>query len=175
MKKEIERKFLVQKEDLVSLLMFMPHCSYDIWQYYISEDVRLRTETHSDGVEKANFTIKISNDSLLERDEWESSISVSDAESLRKNLIKSRVGLGSVRKTRHVLRGREGMNWEIDIFHGSNEGLIIAEIELPNKDYKLELNKCPWIGEEVTNNEKYYNSYLAANSYLEWKDEGRQT
>jgi adenylate cyclase len=59
----------------------------------------------------------------------------------------------------------------VDIFHGSNEGLIIAEVEVPDKDYDLKLTPYGWIGKEVTEDDRYYNSYLAKNPYKNWSKE----
>jgi CYTH domain-containing protein len=168
---EIERKFLINNEKLIELLEFMPHCSYDIWQYYMSEDIRLRIATHSDGHEVANFTIKTDNKTLMTRNEFESIVSIEDAKSLAHVLTKSEVGLGPVRKSRHVFNHDGTVKWEVDIFHGSNEGLIIAEVEIPNEDYDLKLAPYGWIGKEVTEDERYYNSNLAKNPYKNWSKE----
>ena len=169
---EIERKFLVNKEHLLQLLEFMPHCSCDIWQYYMSENIRLRIETHSDGHKVSNFTIKTDGDSSMDRNEFISTISIEDADNFCDILIKSKVGLGSIRKSRHIFHHDHIVKWEVDIFHGKNEGLIIAEIEIPNKEYELQIRPYGWIGEEVTNDKRYYNNYLAKHPYREWKNEG---
>ncbi len=58
--------------------------------------------------------------------------------------------------------------WEIDIFEGQNEGLIIAELEL--RDPKQSFQIPPWIGEEVTYDKRYYNSYLYYHPYCSWKE-----
>jgi adenylate cyclase len=171
MAKEIERKFLVDKDHLIYLLEFMPHSSYDIWQYYISENVRLRIEHHSDGHEIANFTVKTGTGSLMERNELVSTVAIEDAKKFSDILMKSKPGLGSIRKSRHVIRKDGTVKWEIDIFHGSNEGLIIAEIELPNREYDLgNLSMHQWLGREVTEDERYYNSYLSKNPYSKWEN-----
>jgi adenylate cyclase len=168
---EIERKFLINNEKLVELLEFMPHCAYDIWQYYMSEDIRLRIATHSDGHEVANFTIKTDNKTFRTRNEFESIVSIEDAKTLARVLTKSEVGLGAIRKSRHVFDHDGTVKWEVDIFHGSNEGLIIAEVEVPDKDYDLKLTPYGWIGKEVTEDDRYYNSYLAKNPYKNWRKE----
>lgn len=168
---EIERKFLINNEKFIELLEFMPHCSYGIWQYYMSDDIRLRIATHSDGHEVANFTIKTDNKTLMTRNEFESIVSIEDARTLAHVLTKSEVGLGPVRKSRHVFNHDGTVKWEVDIFHGSNEGLIIAEIEIPHKDYDLKLDPHGWIGVEVTEVERYYNSNLAKNPYKNWSKE----
>ena len=66
-----------------------------------------------------------------------------------------------------VLSG-EGLIWEVDEFHGDDEGLVIAEIEVPSKDYEIEIPE--WIDEEVTGNHKYYNHTL---SFVSWKDQAQ--
>lgn len=57
--------------------------------------------------------------------------------------------------------------WEIDVFSGKNEGLIVAEIELKSEDEKYGIPN--WIAEEVTGEEKYYNSNLVTIPYKHWK------
>ncbi|MBT4035379.1 MAG: CYTH domain-containing protein [Candidatus Marinimicrobia bacterium] len=57
--------------------------------------------------------------------------------------------------------------WEIDEFHGENDGLTVAEVELLSEDQ--EFPKPEWIGEEVTGDPRYYNSNLIANPYTKWK------
>lgn len=57
--------------------------------------------------------------------------------------------------------------WEVDIFRGVNQGLVIAEIELPSEDYKIELPD--FIGKEVTNDPRYHNSYLAKMPFSTWE------
>lgn len=58
------------------------------------------------------------------------------------------------------------LKWEVDVFHGDNEGLIVAEIEVPSEDTIIDLPD--WIGEEVTGQKRYYNSHLIANPYNKW-------
>ena len=60
-----------------------------------------------------------------------------------------------------------GFVWEVDEFFGDNEGLVMAEIELPSVDASFE--KPEWIGEEVTGDPRYYNSMLARNPYKNWR------
>lgn len=60
----------------------------------------------------------------------------------------------------------EGLHWEVDEFLGENEGLIVAEIEVPSEDVVVTLPT--WIGEEVTGNHKYYNSQLCKVPYKKW-------
>ena len=69
-------------------------------------------------------------------------------------------------KTRHIVH-HNGMKWEIDIFHGHNEGLRIAEVELEREDQPLALPE--WAGEEVSHEPKFYNSELARHPYISWE------
>ena len=83
------------------------------------------------------------------------------ANEIIENLCKKPV----INKTRHyVTHGNH--TWEIDEFHNENQGLIVAEIELTTLDE--EFTKPNWIGNEVTNDLRYYNNNLANNPYSEW-------
>ncbi|MEO8501635.1 MAG: adenylate cyclase, partial [Vicinamibacteria bacterium] len=59
-----------------------------------------------------------------------------------------------------------GRAWEIDVFHGENEGLVIAEVELPSAEAKVELPN--WVGREVSDDPRYFNSNLLKNPYSAW-------
>ena len=56
--------------------------------------------------------------------------------------------------------------FEVDEFHGENEGLVMAEIELRNPDEPFE--SPSWLGKEVTDDARYYNGYLARHPYQTW-------
>jgi adenylate cyclase len=58
------------------------------------------------------------------------------------------------------------LNWEIDVFSGENLGLVTAEIELLDENYQIELP--PWIGSEVTGQDRYYNGSLAQHPFSSW-------
>lgn len=60
----------------------------------------------------------------------------------------------------------EGLHWEIDEFHGDNEGLIVAELEVPSEEVHFTLPA--WIGQEVTGDHRYYNSQLCKMPYKKW-------
>ena len=62
----------------------------------------------------------------------------------------------------------EGLHWEVDEFKGDNEGLVVAEIEVPEESCSFPIPE--WIGAEVTGDHRYYNSALCKNPYKEWKD-----
>jgi len=70
-----------------------------------------------------------------------------------------------IEKTRYKIP-HGGLIWEIDEFHGVNDGLIVAECELESEDQAID--KPDWIGEEVTGDPRYFNSNLIANPYSSW-------
>lgn len=71
-------------------------------------------------------------------------------------------------KTRYRVEHR-GHGWDVDEFHGENDGLIVAEVELKSETEHVELP--PWIGLEVTNDPRYFNSSLTRTPYRDWKTE----
>ena len=98
----------------------------------------------------------------IERDEYEYDIPRDDAE----RMLATMCGL-VVEKTRH-LREHAGHTWEVDVFHGDNEGLVVAEVELKSADEEIVIPG--WVGEEVSLDLRYRVGYLSRNPYREWKD-----
>jgi adenylate cyclase len=70
-----------------------------------------------------------------------------------------------IEKTRHRIDFR-GHVWEIDEFHGANEGLVVAEVELTDKEAEPDLP--PWIGAEVSADDRYYNASLSVRPFRDW-------
>jgi adenylate cyclase len=152
---ETERKFLVKKTKLC-----LPSVGYSIIQGYICSGefptVRIRIKG-----DRGYITIKgKSGKSRMSRYEWEKEIPLSDAEELLK-LCTS----GFIDKTRYEI-DYCGNVFEVDVFHGLNDGLIVAEIELASEDQEFE--KPSWLGKEVTRDKRYRNSYLSNNPYKNW-------
>lgn len=145
--KEIERKFLVNDEILQILPNLTPK---KIQQGYIAENdkgvVRVRTKG-----DKGFLTIKASNTGIS-RDEFEYEIPFNEAEEML-NLFCS----ASISKERYTINYGQHV-WEVDVFHGKLEGLIVAEIELQSEDEAFEVPK--WIAKEVSDDERYFNSNL---------------
>ena len=110
---------------------------------------------------KAFITIK-GVQSAMTRLEYEYEIPVTHAEEMLSELCEKPF----IEKIRYKVRWKNDI-WEIDEFSGENEGLIVAEIEMPSEDYQPELP--PWIGEEVTDNARYLNANLVSNPYKSWK------
>ncbi|KIA89860.1 CYTH domain-containing protein [Kaistella jeonii] len=152
---EIERKFLV-KGDFTEFIKK----STRIVQGYLSSVPERTVRVRIKG-DKGFITIKgIGNDSGTSRFEWEKEISIEDAD----NLLK--IGEpGTIDKVRHDVQ--IGKDWyEVDEFHGDNEGLTVAEIELDDENQDFE--KPSWLGKEVTGQSEYYNSMLMKNPYKNW-------
>ncbi len=58
--------------------------------------------------------------------------------------------------------------WEVDEFHGDNEGLVIAEIELASEDQPFE--RPGWVGQEVSDDPRYFNANLVADPFVNWQE-----
>ena len=153
---EIERKFLV-KNDSFKKEAFTKN---RIMQGYLSSVAERTVRIRIKG-ETAYLTIKgASNESGLSRFEWEKEIPVADAKNL---ILLSEAGI--IDKTRFEIK--IGIHlFEVDEFYGENDGLIIAEIELTSETETF--IKPDWLGEEVTNDIRYYNAYLSSNPYNKW-------
>lgn len=156
MAQEIERKFLV-KDDSYKALAY--HASR-IAQGYICS-MRGRTVRVRIRDEKGYLTIKGPADAAgLGRYEWEKEIPLEEARELMK-LCEP----GMIDKTRYLVRAGKHV-FEVDEFYGENEGLTIAEVELAAKDEVYE--KPDFVGEEVTGDVRYYNSFLMKKPYRSW-------
>lgn len=147
MAKEIERKFLVENANFEAFSTR----SYEITQGYLSRrvDATVRVRIRDD---KAFLTVKGRNQGIV-RDEWEYEIPVSDARDMLDRCAEGAV----LSKTRHIVPF-EGHVWEVDVFHGSHEGLVVAEVELPSDDAEFPLPT--FVGKEVTGDPRYYNSNM---------------
>lgn len=155
---EIERKFLVSKDGKFKT---MASSHSHIQQGYMQckgATVRIRLRD-----DKAYLTIKgPSRNGGLSRYEFEREIPVADAQEM--------MGLchgGVVDKTRWLVPF-EGHLFEVDEFHGANEGLLFAEVEL--KDEAETFLRPSFLGPEVTGNRHFYNSHLLADPYPNWRD-----
>jgi len=95
------------------------------------------------------------------RAEFEYEIPVADAERMLDTLCKRPL----IEKVRYVL-AIGAHTWEIDVFEGDNAGLVVAEIELRREDEAFE--RPEWVGDEVTDDPRYFNSNLVANPYRAW-------
>jgi adenylate cyclase len=155
---EIERKFLVKNDSFKNEI----RNKIRITQKYLSSIPERSVRVRIKGSE-AYITIKgIGSDSGIARFEWEKEILVTDA-----NDLFTLCEPGIIDKTRYIVKEEQHV-FEIDEFHGDNEGLIIAEIELSSEDESFVIPD--WLGDEVTGDVKYYNSMLTKNPFTQWKD-----
>jgi adenylate cyclase len=156
MAQEIERKFLVKGD----------------YKKYVSKETKIvqgflctvpeRTVRVRIKGDKGFLTIKgIGNKSGASRYEWEKEISLLDAKDLM-----AICEPGVIDKTRYLVKADGDLMFEVDEFYGENEGLTVAEIELPSEDTKF--SKPEWLGAEVTGQVDYYNSMLMKNPYKNW-------
>jgi adenylate cyclase len=157
---EIERKFLVRGNYKSSIQQ-----SIRIIQGYLFSSPEKTVRVRIKG-KKAYLTIKGKTDAGgTSRFEWENEIAVIDAEQLL-----DLCDPGVIDKTRNLIKAGEHI-FEVDEFHGDNEGLTIAEIELRSENESF--FKPDWLGDEVTGDVKYYNALLAKNPYKYWKKKKR--
>jgi len=153
---EIERKFLVDETKLPELTN-----GYTIKQGYIQtaglNTVRVRIRN-----KEAFLTLKSSSKGS-KRLEFEYPVPLADAQQMLDQLCQKPF----IGKTRYLIE-HQGHTWELDIFEGENQGLIVAEIELDSED---EFFASPsWITKEVTLDKRYANSNLIQNPYSRWDD-----
>lgn len=149
---EIERKFLVTN----SLFMEQAVRIMNIKQGYIGTPSKGEARV---SIRDNKAWVMIKSNNKLSRLEYEIPIPKEDAEKLLAETC-GRI----ITKTRYIIPAKTDMlKWEVDEFHGEDEGLIIAEIELPTED--TQFDKPQWLGEEVTQDTTYYNSTLSKTSW----------
>ncbi len=154
---EIERKYLV---------------TGDSWRQAAGEGIAL-VQGYLGGNEKSSIRIRIhgenaylnikSRTTAILRSEFDYPIPVAEARELLHKLCDQPL----IEKTRYPVR-HQGHLWEIDVFAGQNEGLIVAEIELatPEEGFKLPA----WAGQEVSHEPRYYNTCLVSHPYKDWRN-----
>ena len=157
MGQEIERKYLVNSNAWKSL----SHKATRMHQGYLCNNqqssVRIRIEDKSANINIKSMTVGIS------RAEYEYSIPVDEAEELLDTLCKK----PQIQKERYLVNHASKL-WEIDVFAGDNEGLIVAEVELESENETIELPQ--WISKEVSHHERYYNMRLTSYPYSQWSE-----
>lgn len=155
MGREIERKYLVKPG---AWAPSGPGTHFK--QGYLSSAKERVVRVRIEGT-VAKLTIKGPNRGAV-RSEFEYPLPIEDAEILLEELCEQPL----IDKHRH-LESVAGRTWEIDVFHGDNDGLLVAEIELPAEDAAFELP--PWAGAEVTGDARYFNSNLLRSPYRSWR------
>lgn len=158
---EIERKFLVTSEAWRAAA----HAVIPMAQGYVNDAASIES-----GAQKASVRVRVQGDAAYlnlksreighTRQEFDYPIPVEDARAL----LALCVG-GLVDKRRHLVH-HGGLLWEVDEFLGDNAGLVVAEVELEHADQAIDLPE--WVGEDVTDDVRYYNLALAAHPYTRW-------
>lgn len=154
MGKEIERKFLVNNNEWRDGKTAV----HTLQGYLVSgSDSTIRVRVQG---ERAFLTIKGKPEGIT-RLEYEYEIPVADAEEILARLCTRPY----IEKNRYkIVYGRT--EWEIDEFLKDNEGLVVAEVELESEDQQIDLP--PWIGAEVSHDERYSNANLSRSPYSRW-------
>jgi len=152
---EIERKYLVKNELWRDSVEAQAH----IMQGYLANNdnasVRVRVKGDTAFLTVKGITKGIS------RNEYEYAIPVDDAEAMLRELAI----FPAIDKVRYSVRSGKHL-WDLDLFAGENEGLVMAEVELASEDEEFEMPG--WAGEEVSGDTRYYNVNLASNPYKSW-------
>ncbi len=153
---EIERKFLVSGDFKKEAFK-----ATRIKQGYLNTSPERTVRIRISG-NRAKLAVK-SRGKGISHFEWEKEITVKEAESL---LAIAEPGV--IDKTRYLIANTDGIHtWEVDEFYDCNEGLTIAEIELSAEDE--EFDRPSWLGREVTEDPRYFNSSLSKNPFCTWK------
>jgi len=152
---EIERKFLLRNDSWRSL------CSHriEIVQGYLANtergSIRLRVSGNEANINIKSMTLGVT------RKEYDYPIPADDARAMLEELCLKPL----IEKTRHYVE-YNGHIWEIDEFHGANDGLIVAELEVEHE--AEEFDPPPWLAEEVSDDPRYYNVCLLQHPYSHW-------
>ncbi|TDU25879.1 adenylate cyclase [Panacagrimonas perspica] len=152
---EIERKFLVVD---------------DTWRWEVSRHRAMQQGYLGAPGGKASIRVRLEGKRALlnvkaavmgaVRAEYEYEIPLEEGREMFDNLC-----IGRLEKTRHYI-DRDGLTWEVDEFHGDNDGLVVAEVELI--DPQQEIPRPAWLGREVTEEPKYYNHSLSLKPFRSW-------
>lgn len=154
---EIERKFLVNNSSFTEESYQKKYLTQGFLNTDPNRVVRVRVTDKT-----AFLTIKgISSKNGTTRFEWEKKITIEEGRQL---LLLCEEGV--IEKYRYLIQ-KKNHTYEVDVFLGENEGLIVAEIELTHENEIFEIPD--WLGAEVTGHTKYYNSALSKNPYKKWK------
>ena len=159
MAKEIEKKYLVIKNKLPELKNGEVYL-----QGYLCLSPLIRFRVTGDDT---CINIKNVKPGKIIREEFEfhNQLTKEEVEEL-KNLAVKR----PIQKIRYKIE-HKGMVWEIDVYKGDNEGLITAELEMPNEDFKPDFPDWLDRDKDITNDENYFNRNLGDHPYKEFKNE----
>lgn len=154
MPQEIERKFLVKDDSWRAATLR----SSEYRQAYLANNARCSVRIRIEG-DQAKLNIKTATLGVT-RGEYEYPLPADEAEEML-----DRVCGPAIEKTRHLIE-HAGHRWEIDEFHGANQGLVVAEIELQSEQEQFE--RPSWLGAEVSDDPRYYNVCLIDHPFSAW-------
>ena len=152
---EIERKFLVVNDSWKAKV----ESESSLKQGYLSADKTLSIRVRI-ARGRAHLTIKGAT-AGISRSEYEYEIPQQDAREMIDNLVTGSV----IDKTRYKVRCGDHL-WDLDLFHGDNQGLIMAEVELASESESFQMPD--WAGEEVSDDPRYYNANLISHPFCDW-------
>lgn len=146
---EIERKYLINKENLPENLEEFP--SHQIEQGYLCTGpvVRIRRQDH-------NYYLTYKSKGLMSREEYNLPLTKEAYEHL-----KSKADGIVISKTRYLIPEKDNLTIELDIFHDDYEGLLLAEVEFSSEEEANAYLPPEWFGEDVTFSSRYHNSTLS--------------
>lgn len=151
MPKEIERKFLVDTGKIKPILDASTK-RYSLSQYYIAASRELAIRLRMENAQRVILAIK-SGTNPMEMNEFEFVLPWDEYEDRRKEMV----GVEII-KLRHYIEF-DNRTWEVDVFFGDLEGLIVAEIEC---DDAADITNLPdWVTKEVTFDTRFKNARLA--------------
>lgn len=155
---EIEHKFLLANSDWREQTSHSCHYRQGYLSALPTTSIRIRMSGSQAWLNIKSAVIG------THRHEYEYEIPVQDADEMIANLCQRPL----IEKTRHFVN-YQGYIWEIDEFEGDNEGLLVAEIEL--SEVGEDFPKPPWLGQEVTDDLRYYNNNLIRYPYSQWQEQ----
>ncbi|MBN2808737.1 MAG: CYTH domain-containing protein [Deltaproteobacteria bacterium] len=154
---EIERKFLLLNDSW----RLNADAGTVMRQGYLSNNGKSSIRVRISG-DRANLNIKSSTTGIVRR-EYEYAIALSDAEEMLADLCHEAI----IEKVRYHVNF-SGFIWEVDVFSGASSGLVVAEIELDELGQTFP--RPEWLGREVSEELRYYNSHLAGYPYCAWSE-----
>ena len=148
---EIERKFLIAR--LPENLDTCP--CHQIEQGYLCTDPVVRIRRQDD-----TYILTYKSGGMMSREEYNLPLT----KEAYQHLCQKTDGV-FIQKTRYIIPEKENLKIELDIFHGSHQGLILAEVEFPDEQTALAYQPPSWFSEDVTFSSQYHNSYLSQHPF----------
>ena len=146
---EIERKFLIRKDDLPQDLASYP--CHRIEQGYLCTSPVVRIRRQDD-----DYFLTYKSKGLMSREEYNLPLTAEAYEHL-----KPKADGILITKDRYVIPEKDGLTIELDVFHNDYEGLLLAEVEFPSEDAANTYIAPTWFGRDVTFSSEYHNSTLS--------------